>query len=297
MPVHFDLTDLRLALAVAEAGSITGGARTAHLSLASASARVGGLESAFGLRLFARGRRGVRPTAAGEAFVHHARIVMSQVERMRAELAEHGRGLRGHVRVLANTAALAEFLPAALAPFLGAHRGIDVELEERPSYAIVQEVAAGRAEVGIVADTTDLAALQRFAFATDQLVAVAPPTHRLARRRTTSFASLIGEPFVGLDEASALQDHLAAHAARLGGRLAYRARVRGFDAVCRLVEGGIGVAVVSEIAARRCRATMDIRIVRLTDDWARRTLMICVRDLATLPPPARQLVDALRRPA
>ncbi len=292
--MKFDLTDLRLFLAATETGSITSGARRAHLALASASARIRGVEASVGVALFVRQRRGVRLTAAGEAFIHHARMLMAQVDRMRAELAEHGRGVRGHVRILANTAALAEFLPKALSPFLAAHPGIDVDLEERQSYAIVREVAAGRAEIGIVADTADLGSLQHFAFATDRLVVVIPASHRLAKRRETTFSTLLGEPFVGLDEGSALQDHLAGHAAVLGGQLAYRARVRNFDAICRLVEGGIGIAIVSEVAARRCQTAMTIRIVRLRDDWALRRLRICVRDLAALAAPARQLVEALR---
>lgn len=131
--MHFDLTDLRLFLHVAEAGSITGGAACSGLALASASARVRGMEEQAGVALLERDRRGVRPTPAGRALLHHARAVMGQVERMRGELGEYAHGLKGHVRLLANTAAMAEHLPEALAAFLAENPNVDVDLDERPS--------------------------------------------------------------------------------------------------------------------------------------------------------------------
>jgi molybdate transport repressor ModE-like protein len=105
--MHFDLVDLRLFLHVAEAGSITAGAEQAGLSLASASARVRGMEEQAGASLLERGHRGVELTPAGRTLLHHARLVTGQMERMRGELGEYARGLKGHVRLLANTAAAA----------------------------------------------------------------------------------------------------------------------------------------------------------------------------------------------
>src|ERR1700760_582254 len=65
--MRFDLVDLQLFIAVADSRSITGGADRSHLALASASARIKGLEDALGVILFKRGRRGVELTAAGES--------------------------------------------------------------------------------------------------------------------------------------------------------------------------------------------------------------------------------------
>ena len=85
--MRFDLVDLQLFIAVAETRSITNGAERVHLALASASARIKGLEAALGVSLLKRGRRGVELTAAGESLLDHARIVMHNVEAMRGDLA------------------------------------------------------------------------------------------------------------------------------------------------------------------------------------------------------------------
>jgi len=296
--MRFDLVDLRLVLNVAEAASITHGATRSGMTLASASERLRDMEQALGAPLFNRQRRGVSPTPAGVALVHHARLVTQQIERMRGELGAFAKGLRGQVRVLSNTAALQEFLPPYLGPFLAAHPHIDVSLEERPSSEIVRSIARGQAEIGIVADAVDAAAeLETFPFATDRLVLVTPARHPLVARRRIAFADTLSHDYVGLPPGSALQEHLDGHAARAGQRLKLRVRLPGFDTLCRLVESGIGLAVVSHTAALRCRKSMAIRIVPLTDPWALRHLRLCVKDTSALPLHARSLLDHLRTPA
>ncbi|MCY1081573.1 LysR substrate-binding domain-containing protein [Archangium lansingense] len=292
--MRFDLTDLRLFLHVAEAGSITGGAQRSHLALASASARIRGMEDALGVPLLERERRGVRPTPAGRALVHHARTVLEQLERMRGELGEYAHGLKGHVRLLSNTSALTEFLPEALSSFLTDHPNINIDLEERLSYEIVQAVAEGRADIGIVSDSVDLEGLETFPFRLDQLVVVTARAHPLAARRELRFVEVLDQDFVGLASGSALQDYLAEHAARSGRRLKLRVRLRSFDAICRMVERDIGIGVVPATAARRYQKSMAIRGLRLTDSWARRQLTLCVRRFAELPGHAQQLVQHLR---
>ncbi len=291
--MHLDLTDLRLFLLVTEAGSITEGAARAGLALASASARVRGMEAQVGVALLERGRRGVLPTQAGRALMHHARLVIQQVERMRGDLGEYARGLKGHIRVLANTAAAAEFLPELLASFLAAHPNVDVDLDERPSITVAQGVAEGLADLGVAADHADFTGLESFPFRSDQLVLVTPPGHALARRARMPFAEALGSDFVGLAGDSALHQHLVGHATRAGGRMRLRARAHGVDVVCRMVALGAGVAVVPATAARRWRERGDFCVVQLEDTWAERRLRVVVRRLEALPPHAQWLTAHL----
>src|SRR6188472_1895638 len=104
MSMRFDLTDLRLFVHVAEAGSITHGAVRANMTLASASERVRAMEDALSAPLLERKRRGVQLTSAGRVLLHHAWTVTQQLEHMRGDLANFGQGLRGHVRLLSISA-------------------------------------------------------------------------------------------------------------------------------------------------------------------------------------------------
>ncbi|MYM24523.1 LysR family transcriptional regulator [Duganella sp. FT135W] len=294
--MRFDLTDLQLFVHIAESGSITAGAALAHLALPSASARVRGMEEALNVPLLQRGRRGAEPTEAGRALLQHARIVLRQVEDMHAELAQFAGGLKGQVRLLCNTSAMTEFLPDALAAFLAAHPQLSINLEERLSHDIVQAVADGAADIGIITDAADRAALQTFPFRDDPLVLVMVRNHPLAKtlghKRHMGFAAALDHDFIGLAGDSALQQYTAGQAARLGRRMHCKIRLRSFEAICRMVASGAGVAILPETAARR--SPDDLRIVKLSDDWADRKLLICVRDEATLPGYARELVATLR---
>mgnify|MGYP001598452682 FL=1 len=292
--MRFDLVDLRLFCEVVDAGSITRGAERSALALAAASTRIRNMEDALGAPLLERSRQGVTLTPAGRTLLKHARTILTQTARLREDLGAHAGGLSGEVRLLANTNALTEFLPEALSAFLASHPHVSVNLEERLSDEIVGLVAEGVGDVGIVAGTVDMGSLETFPFRSDRFVVVCSAIHPLAGRASMTFADVLGFDLVGLDRASSLQRFLSAKAAREGRPLRLRVQLRSFDAVCRLVECGVGVGIVPETTARRAARTMSLGIVQLTDDWARRELTICVRDLAQLAPYARELVKSLR---
>ncbi|TIX22983.1 LysR substrate-binding domain-containing protein [Mesorhizobium sp.] len=287
--MRFDLIDLRLFLLVAERGSITHGAELAGLALASASARIKGMEERLGAPLLERRRRGVVPTAAGQALVHHARAVQNQIEAMAGDLAAYATGLRARVRLMANTAATNELLRGILPAFLVANPRIDVDLDERPSHEIAEAVASGAADLGIAATWAGLSHLEQKPFFIDRLVVIAARNRPgLEGLRRISLTDILGESFVGLSTGHALQEHITRQAARLGGHLHVRIRVPGLDNVCRLVAQGAGIAIVPASAARR-----TVRSVRLTDDWATRQLNLCARRFDELAPQAKLLAAAL----
>lgn len=293
--MRFDLTDLRLFLNVQETGSITAGAKRSYMTLASASERIRGMEDILGVPLLLREHRGVEPTPAGRTLAHHARVVLAQMDRMRGELDHYGHGLKGHVRVLCNTTALSEYLPSVLGDFLKDHPRVSVDLEERLSHEIADALRAGTCDIGVLADSADLQGLHTRTFRHDPLTLIVPRGHALAGGPAVTLAEVAGEEFVGLVEGSALQEHIAHHARRAGRPLSYRVRLRSFDAVCRMVGQGVGIAIVPRVAAARYGRAANVQRVALADAWAARDLVLCVRE--TLPAYAAELVAYALRDA
>src|SRR5579862_4695896 len=292
--MRFDLVDLQLFVAVADSGSITHGAMRSHLALASASARIKGLEADLGVTLVRRRRRGIELTAAGESLRDHARIIMHNVTMMQGDIASFASGVKASVHLLANTSGLSEHLPKALAAFLRDHPDINLDVEERESTDIAAAIVSGAADLGFAAEHALPDNIERFTFGADRLMLVTSRRLQLRSRRQIDFHEAGSHPFVGLTSATALQVHISRHAARLGMRLHFRARLRDFDAICQMVSADVGVAVVPEAAARRCARTMPIATVRIRDSWANRRLVICARDFRSLPRPAKLLVEHLR---
>jgi len=295
--MRFDLVDLQLFTAVADTRSITAGALRVHLALASASARIKGLELALGAVLLKRGRRGIELTAAGESLLGHARIILHNVDALHGDLAAYASGVRASVQLLANTSGLSEHLPKALAAFLREHPDISVDVEERESTDIAAAIATGAADLGFAAEHALPDNVERFLFSEDRLMLVTARRGDFAGRRQIDFEEVRDRDFVGLTNSTALQIHIARHAARLGLRLRFRARLRDFDAICQMVAAEVGIAVVPEAAAKRCALSMPIAMIRIRDPWANRKLTICARSFKSLPRPAKQLVEHLRKAA
>jgi len=293
--MRFDLTDLRLFVAVVRSGSITGGAAAMNLALASASQRIAGMEATSGVPLLERGARGVHSTQAGTALLRHAEDILLRADRMLGELRGFSTGQRGRVRLLSNTGALLGILPRALRSFLLAHPGLDVEVEEHPSVEIVRLVTEGAAEIGIVAEVVDPGALHLHRLVEDRLVLVTATTHHLAGRDEIGFAEAAREPLIGLLDA-ALEGHLAEHAARRNLSLSHRIRLRSIGGIGRMVEAGVGVAILPESTLADLQG-IAVRAVSLAETWAKRHLALCLRSPDDLTPHVRMLTEHIRATA
>ena len=291
--MQFDLIDLRLFVRAAEEGALTRAAARQHLSLAAASARIKALEQRAGTALLERQARGVRLTPPGEAFLHHARAVLRQTEQLRAELREYGGGLRGHLRVFANTTAVTDFLPELLPAYLREHPRINIDLQEKPNTEIARGVRDGRADLGIVAGEGDTAGLQAIHFSTDRLVLVAPRGHPLARLRRVAFVDTLEHDYIGMHTGSTLQAYLNQITEQLGTPLRLRIQLSSFDAMCRMIGAGVGIGVVPETTARRNLVPMKLAQVELSDEWRSRERRVLVRAGEPVPGYAQDLIDLL----
>ncbi|MBD9481531.1 LysR family transcriptional regulator [Pseudomonas sp. PDM14] len=290
--MRFDLIDLKLLLAIAEAGSITRGAELSHMALASASARIKALEDSLGAPLFERQRHGVQPTAAGRAAIHHAQAVMHQLQMMNHELGNFASGLRGRVRLLSNTAALAEHLPEVLGDYLLQHPQIDLDIEERPSHAIVDALHKRQAELGVLADSTDMIGLEARPLCSDPLLLISSRDQdAVSAQHRVRFDELLERAFVGLAADNPLQAHITGKALKAGRPLSVRLRVSSFEAMCGLVARGVGVAILPQAALQRSAFQTQLRAWPLQDAWATRTLYLCAPSFAQLTPQAATLAE------
>lgn len=295
--MHFDLVDLRLMARIAEANSLTGGAAASHMSLPAASARVRNLEERIGTKLLYRTSQGVTLTPPGQAFVQHARLVLAQIDHLRGDMQEYAKGVKGHLRVLANTTALSEYLPPVLRTYLLRHPDINIDLRERLSHDIVRAVSEGQTDIGIVAGNVRTESLEVIPYRRELLVLAVPTGHALARRPEVNFADTLELDHVGLQEGSAIHGFIRDIGNDLRRPIRWRIQVGSFETACRMIEAGVGVGVLPGTAARRHAQTMGIAIVGLRDAWALRELRICARNVDALPAFARDLIALLREDA
>jgi len=291
--MHFDLIDIRLFVNIAEKASLTQGAERSNMSPPAASIRIKNIEERLGTKLLHRTSHGVSPTPAGQAFIHHGRLVLQQLEHLRRDLLAWAEEGKGRVRIFANPGAVNEVMPSVLSAYLTTHSDINVELRERTTSEIVRAVTDGTADIGIVEGKVPGHELQTLPYCSERLVLATSRAHELARSRQISFEDTLGYDYVALLDGNPIQGLLNQAAMAAQRPLKTRAQVGTFESLCRMVETGVGIGILPEGSARRHAKTIAIHLVDLTDDWATRQLHACVRNLETLPPSVRDLVNLL----
>ena len=291
-----DLTSLQLFVAVCELGSIGRAAEREFIAASAISKRLSDLEATLGITLLYRHARGVDLTPAGESLLHHARSMLYSLEKMQGELSEYADGVRGHVRVHANISAIVQFLPEDLGAFVRDHDAIKIDLEEHLSSEVVRAVQEGAADLGICHVPEGTGGLQTLPYRQDRLVLVVPRSHRLADRGAIDFVDSLDFDHVGLHTASSI--YVAMHQAALdaGRSVRLRIHVTGLDAMCRMIDNGLGIGVMPLRAFELMRGGIGGGLlgIALQDAWAQREIRLVARDFSTLPVAARTLVQHLQ---
>ena len=292
--MHFDVSDLRVFIHVAESPSLTQGARRAHLSPAATSARIKALETQLATRLLYRDSKGVTLTPSGTKLLKHARLIMRQVEYVKAEFADYGKGMIGHIRIFANTTAVTEQLPEILAQFLSEYPAVTVDLQERFSRDIVRGVLDGSADLGLIAGPVQAEGLEIIHSSTDQLLLALPVGHPLTERTTITLKDTLAYPHVVFHEASTLFNFVSTEVEKMGATLPMRVQLSSYESICRMIEAGVGIGIIPESAAKRHCRTMRIVTVELDEPWVVRERSLLVRELDAVPECVRVLVERLR---
>jgi DNA-binding transcriptional LysR family regulator len=292
-PARVDFVTLKLFCAIAQSGSITKGANECSLALSAASRRISELEETVGLTLLDRSAKGVTLTQAGHAVMQHALRLFQGFEQFSNELGEYAKGIKGHVRLWANMSALTEFLPTSLASFLKTHPDIQVEVEEQISGDIVKALLDGIADIGVFADGTPTAGLETSIIGQDELVVVCSKSHPIKNRKNISFEECLDYDFVGLNRGSSLLELTSRQAERLKKQMRLRIQVRSYDAMCQMIAVNLGVGILPLQACAPQIKAMDLKVVRLEEIWAKRNLLLAIKDHGHQSPACALLIEHL----
>jgi DNA-binding transcriptional LysR family regulator len=292
---RFDLASLRLFAATVDGGSLTAGAERFGVSLAAASKRIAELEAHVGRPLLERSKRGIAPTAAGQTLYRHAIEVIARVEQLAVAMGDFDRGAQGHLRLWANASAFGGFLPGVLAAYTKKYPDVRIQLEDANSEEAAHAVLAGTAELAVIGENTPTGGLQTFVCDVDELVLLVPNGHPLAAERAVSFAQALDYDFVAFAGTTSLTRQISAIAEAAGRSLRIRVQVRGFDAMCRMVSAGLGVAIMPRAGASPHAKALGLKLLKLTDSWSQRRLLLAMRDRESLSGPARGFAEMVER--
>ena len=289
-----DLRLLRYFIAVAEELHFGRAAQRLHIAQPSLSRSIADLESMLGLRLFARTKRSVRLTDAGRTLLQQGSRALAEVERAFEEVRRVGCGEVGELRLGFLPSATAQLVPAIVRAHRAAFPAVRLHLVELLDQPQLEALADRRLDLAIPRTERDDPALVFEPLIREPLSAAVAHDHRLARRDSTSYADLEGEPFILWPRAMAPEsfDGVVQGCRAAGFSPQVVQEVSSAYTILGLVAAGVGVSVLASSYAARSGG--DVVFVPITDSET--TLYLAWR--GDDPSMARDnLIDVARRVA
>ncbi len=251
-PDDLDLRQLAILCKIVELHSFTRAAEALFLTQPTLSARIADLERKVGVKLLDRRVRDVVPTRAGALLYQHAEELL----RLRAATAQHLNeflgSLCGDLTLGASTIPGEYLLPARIADFQRQHPGVVVHMVIADSADIIEQVSAGRVELGVVGARPANGDLLATKLEEDELVLIVHRTHRFAKRQSVTLDEILAEPFIDREAGSGtrrtVEAALRARGLRLDRDLHFIIEAGSTEAVKQCVEAAAGVALVSRRA-------------------------------------------------
>jgi DNA-binding transcriptional LysR family regulator len=293
-----DFTTLRLFLSVYNSGNISKASEREHIAPSAISKRIQAFEAQLSTQLFYRNARGVVPTPAGRALAAHAQQLFESLNRVAAELSSYSDGTRGEVRIHAHSSAVIQYLPEQLSAFVPKYPDVHILLREETSLEVIQSMMDGVVDIGVIdGNVPRPVGIRTLPYVRDRLIALVPRKHSLAAHKNIAFNDIRDSDHVSLETGVSLQV-LVSRAAEINGfQLKTRIEVKTMEAATRMVEVGLGIAILPEKVVRYRADNSRVRIVGLTDEWAIRELVLCVKDQQPLTASAQLMLEHLRVPA
>jgi DNA-binding transcriptional LysR family regulator len=270
------MTDAQLnaVLAVAEEGSFVRAAKRLMVSQPAVSLQVGELEAALKLKLFDRLPRVTRPTEAGIVLADFARRIQGIRQDAAAAMADL-RGLRrGRLSIGATLTIGAYLLPELLGRFRRAHPEIELDLDVANTRHVQQRLRDGTLDIGFTEGDPGGDGLQSNVFAQDELIAIVPAGHPLLAKKRVTAAMFCGFPLIAREAGSGTRAVAERALASRGITIKPALVLPHAEAIMRCVAEGLGVAIISKLAAQRDLAAGRLVQVKLSDLTIRRPLHV-----------------------
>ena len=192
-----EIRQLKAFLAIAEAKTFTAGARRVNVTQAAISMQIRQLEDEVGLQLFTRTPRRVILTEAGECLLDRARKILREHDSAIAEIAELGGLEHGRLRIGSASAEFATLqLPLILQQLKAKFPNADLSVSSGTSQRLVDKIMHGEIDIAFVSLPVDNSSITTDRLFSDEIVAIAHPSHTRASEKFISAAALAGEKLI-----------------------------------------------------------------------------------------------------
>ena len=243
-----DIHGLKVLITVAEEKSFSRAAKLLYRSQPAVSQAIRRLESELGEKLFDRSSRDGTLTPAGEVLIEYAKQIINLRRTARTALRELSELHHGKVSISANEHTVFYLLPV-IDEFSRRHPLIKVEVQRGVASRIPKEIMAREVELGVISFKPKDKSVKSLPVGTDELVLIVSPKHQLANRKTVTVNDLGVETFIAHNAPSPYRDQVIKKFQKYKVKLNISVEMPSLEAIKRLVELGMGVALVPKLTA------------------------------------------------
>jgi DNA-binding transcriptional LysR family regulator len=251
-------------LEVARRGSVSRAAEALFITQPTLTARLHSLERVLGTDLFLRTPHGMRLTDAGRAWVPYAERAMRALGDGRDAVGQVMSASAGHLMIAAAPAVSTYVLPQLLEKFVAAHPRVDVSVRTGHSEDVVDLVLRDEVQVGLGREIHH-PDLELRPFHTEELVLVCAPDHTFTKRRMVAMSEVASEKLIMFDRTSSYYEITQAAFLSAGVKLRGLMELDSIEAAKKMVERGLGVALLPRTAVAREVEAKTLRAVRMKD--------------------------------
>ena len=274
-----NVTQLRAFVSVVDLGSFSEAARQSGISQPAVTMQIKALESEVGATLLERRYHRVNLTEAGHALLPHARNILAELGRAGEDIAALSDSITGRLVIAASTTPGDYVIPRLLGDFVRMHPQVHVEIAVHDTAGAVAAVASGEADLGVCGAETPSAKVVFEELGCDEIVTICPLDHPLAGQTDVPFSALAEADWVGRETGSGTGRTVRAALESHGvdpDELRVIAELGSGEAIVSAVEGGLGIAMLSERVASKALQLGTIARVEVEGPSIRRTFFIVV---------------------
>ncbi|MBI5549928.1 MAG: LysR family transcriptional regulator [Desulfobacterales bacterium] len=293
-----DLWHLKVFCKLVELKSFSKAGEAVRLSQPTVSSHIKELENYFGVQLVDRLSRQAVPTKAGELLYGYAHRLTKLRDEAEAAMAEFMGQIKGRLTIGGSTIPGGYILPRWIGLFAREYSQVRVALMVGDTAEILNRIAEGELDIGMVGARSDDRRLLQVALVEDRLCLAVPPGHPWARKRSVPIAALSGEPFIVREQGSGTQRTVEEHLAAAGiqtGALRIAAELGSTQAVLQGIKNGAGIAIVSTLALADDLKAGSLKRVTIEGLDLTRQFFLTRHRQRTPAPVCRAFVDFLRR--
>jgi len=291
---RIDPYSLRLFIAVVAEGSISRAAAREHIAPSALSRRIAELENMLGVKLLVRSPKGIELTPAGALVRERGSCIDKDLQALARDVLGLDGQVNGLVRLCANMSSLIGFLPERLQAFNTAYPAVQIAIAERDTPEVIRACLDDEADVGVCVKTESPAGLEAWPFATDPLIVVMLNAHPLGGAKKLRFADAMQYPLIWVHSGGALDNLLRTQAGKIAGGYTPQVVVSSFDIACRMIEAGLGIAIMPQSAATAYAGARKFARRALAESWAARDLYVYAMRKSPRHRAVQELIEALK---